>query len=97
MFVERSSTSNSLDALMMVLLRKSAVLTLGIIVVVIGVALLVLPGPGVLVIAAGLGILSIEFPWAKRLIEKAKVFFKQLRRQNQERMVRRRRRSADLP
>lgn len=31
----------------------------------IGVALLVLPGPGLVVIAAGLGVLAIEFAWAR--------------------------------
>jgi uncharacterized protein (TIGR02611 family) len=33
----------------------------------VGVLLLVLPGPGLLVIAAGLGLLSMEFRWAARL------------------------------
>ena len=33
----------------------------------VGVLLLVLPGPGLLVIAAGLGLLSLEFRWAARL------------------------------
>jgi len=32
-----------------------------------GGLLLVLPGPGLLVIAAGLGLLSLEFRWAARL------------------------------
>ncbi|HZS24725.1 MAG TPA: PGPGW domain-containing protein [Gaiellaceae bacterium] len=32
-----------------------------------GGLLLVLPGPGLLVIAAGLGLLSMEFTWAARL------------------------------
>lgn len=33
----------------------------------VGGLLLVLPGPGLLVIAAGLGLLSMEFRWAARL------------------------------
>jgi hypothetical protein len=33
----------------------------------LGGLLLVLPGPGLLVIAAGLGLLSLEFHWAARL------------------------------
>ena len=33
----------------------------------VGGLLLVLPGPGLLVIAAGLGLLSLEFRWATRL------------------------------
>lgn len=37
-------------------------------VLVVGVALLVLPGPGLLVIAGGLLLLSTEYEWAARLL-----------------------------
>jgi hypothetical protein len=37
-----------------------------------GVAMLVLPGPGILVIIAGLAILAKEFTWAERTLDKAK-------------------------
>ncbi len=37
-----------------------------------GIALLVLPGPGWLMIFAGLAILSTEYLWARRLLEKAR-------------------------
>lgn len=40
--------------------------------VVLGIALLVLPGPGWLVIFVGLGVLATEFVWAERLLNKAK-------------------------
>jgi len=33
----------------------------------VGAALMVLPGPGIPVAAAGLGLLSLEFVWARRL------------------------------
>jgi uncharacterized protein (TIGR02611 family) len=36
-----------------------------------GVLMLVLPGPGFVVIAVALAILSLEFAWAGRLLEKA--------------------------
>jgi uncharacterized protein (TIGR02611 family) len=42
----------------------------GFLVVLAGLAMLVLPGPGLLVIAIGLGILALEFVWAERLLEK---------------------------
>jgi tellurite resistance protein TerC len=45
----------------------------GITLLVIGVALLVLPGPGLLVIALALGVLSGEFVWARRLVERLKL------------------------
>jgi hypothetical protein len=37
-----------------------------------GLAMLALPGPGLLAIAAGLGILAGEFHWARRLLEHMK-------------------------
>lgn len=42
----------------------------GVLVVLAGIALLVLPGPGWLVIAIGLGILALEFDPIERLLEK---------------------------
>ena len=39
---------------------------------VLGAIFLVAPGPGVLVLLAGLGILATEFAWAGRAIEKTK-------------------------
>lgn len=37
-----------------------------------GVTMLVLPGPGLLTIAAGLAVLGQDFPWAERLVEGTK-------------------------
>lgn len=39
----------------------------GILVIAVGVALTVLPGPGVLLILGGLGLLAIDYPFAARL------------------------------
>lgn len=41
----------------------------GTAIVVIGIVLLPLPGPGWLIIFLGLGVLSTEFDWARRLLE----------------------------
>src|SRR5712692_4008234 len=49
-------------------LRRIAVAFVGGIVVAVGVVMLVLPGPGILVIPAGLAILATEFQWARRLL-----------------------------
>ena len=46
------------------------VAALGFTVVGAGVALLVLPGPGVIVIIVGLAILATEFAWAERALDK---------------------------
>lgn len=49
------------------LLVRIARSTAGALTVVVGIALTVLPGPGVLLILAGLGILAIDYPFAARL------------------------------
>lgn len=50
--------------------RKVAVGLLGFPVILVGIALLVLPGPGLLVILVGLIIISWEFDWAERYVAK---------------------------
>jgi uncharacterized protein (TIGR02611 family) len=55
------------------LLRKSAVTILGVALLAVGLAMMVLPGPGILVIVAGLGVLATEYVWARTLLAKAKV------------------------
>ena len=52
--------------------KRIAVFVLGMALVVGGVAMLVLPGPGILVIIAGLAVLATEFAWAEHLLDKAK-------------------------
>jgi len=49
-------------------LRRIAVAFVGGIVVAVGVVMLVLPGPAIVVIPAGLAILATEFHWARRLL-----------------------------
>lgn len=52
--------------------RKIVVLVVGVSVIVVGTAMLVLPGPGTVVIPAGLAILATEFIWARRLLKRLK-------------------------
>ena len=52
--------------------KRIAVIVVGSVVVLAGLAMLVLPGPGLLVIAAGLAILASEFDWAERWMERVK-------------------------
>jgi tellurite resistance protein TerC len=49
--------------------RKIAVFVVGSSVVLFGIALLVLPGPAVVVIPVGLAILATEFAWARRWLK----------------------------
>jgi hypothetical protein len=55
-------------------IKRIAILVLGSTVLVIGVALLVLPGPAFIVIPVGLAILAVEFAWARRWLRKAREF-----------------------
>jgi uncharacterized protein (TIGR02611 family) len=54
------------------LLKRIAVGIVGGLVTVVGVIALVVPGPGWLIIFAGLGILATEFAWAAYVLEHAK-------------------------
>ncbi|WP_167666525.1 TIGR02611 family protein [Micromonospora narathiwatensis] len=47
---------------------KIFIALVGAIVVTIGIALIPLPGPGWLIVIAGLGIWALEFIWARRLL-----------------------------
>lgn len=52
--------------------RKIGVLVLGWLLVATGIAALVLPGPGLLLLFAGLALLSTEYAWAKTRVEPVK-------------------------
>lgn len=60
--------------------RKVVVAVIGTTVLLIGIALLVLPGPAIIVIPIGLGILASEFIWARRVIKRGRIFVKRARR-----------------
>lgn len=48
--------------------RRLAVLIVGGSVLLFGILLLVLPGPAIIVIPAGIAILSLEFAWARAFL-----------------------------
>ncbi|HEV2766738.1 MAG TPA: PGPGW domain-containing protein [Acidimicrobiales bacterium] len=52
--------------------RRVAVAVGGGALIIVGVALLALPGPGMVVIVAGLAVLATEFPWAKSWLAAAR-------------------------
>jgi uncharacterized protein (TIGR02611 family) len=52
--------------------KRIAVAVVGGAVVMAGIAMLVLPGPGFVVIIAGLAILATEFAWARAALDRAK-------------------------
>lgn len=53
-------------------LRRLTVTVVGLVVLMVGAVMLVAPGPGFLVIALGLLILSVEYEWARRRLETTK-------------------------
>lgn len=54
------------------LARRIAISVVGFTVLGIGIAMIALPGPAFVVIPAGLGILGLEFAWARRWLQKVK-------------------------
>lgn len=52
--------------------KRFAVSIVGFVIVLAGVAMLVLPGPGILVVIAGLAVLATEYVWAQRALELAR-------------------------
>lgn len=50
--------------------RRIVVAVIGGSVVLLGVAMILLPGPAIIVIPIGLGILGLEFTWARRWLRK---------------------------
>ncbi|CAO5180407.1 Transmembrane protein (PGPGW) [Frankia sp. AiPs1] len=54
------------------LLRRIVLTVLGVAILGIGIAMLVLPGPGFLVVALGFFVLSLEYDWARERFERAR-------------------------
>jgi uncharacterized protein (TIGR02611 family) len=53
-------------------LRKLVVGVFGVSILIVGAAMLLLPGPAVIVIPAGIALLATEFAWARRLLRRVK-------------------------
>jgi uncharacterized protein (TIGR02611 family) len=62
------SPGAGMTALMWRWVRKGAVTVVGMIMLAGGTVMLVLPGPGVAVILAGLALLGTEYGWAARIL-----------------------------
>ncbi len=52
--------------------RRLVIFVIGGTIVLLGVAMIVTPGPAILVIPAGLAVLATEFVWARRLLRRFK-------------------------
>lgn len=78
-------------------MKKFFIALMGGTVILVGIAMLVLPGPGLLVIAGGLALLATEFIWARRALRNAKGTFAKARRKSGLKDWLRRRRAAEKP
>jgi uncharacterized protein (TIGR02611 family) len=70
----RHDDQRPLPARIEIMRRLKAIITtvFGFTVLLVGIAMLVLPGPGLVVIGFGLVILSAEFVWARRALDRMK-------------------------
>lgn len=58
--------------------RKISITAIGGILVVGGLLLFFLPGPGIIVLLGGLALLASEYSWAKKWLEQVRARFKQV-------------------
>jgi tellurite resistance protein TerC len=65
----RSAVTNELLSATYRTARRVAVFVVGSTVVLVGVLMIVLPGPAFIVIPTGLAILALEFAWARRWLK----------------------------
>ena len=52
--------------------KRAAVFVLGVALLAVGLVMFVTPGPGIVLVVAGLAVLATEFAWAEHLLDKAK-------------------------
>jgi uncharacterized protein (TIGR02611 family) len=77
--------------------KRIVVFVVGVALVAVGLAMLVLPGPGLLVIILGLIVLATEFVWAEVMLDKARARAKQAGGAAKQGLSRLRRKKADAP
>jgi uncharacterized membrane protein YqgA involved in biofilm formation len=62
--------------------KRFIVIVVGSTILLMGIAMIVLPGPAVLVIPVGLGVLATELVWARKLLNKLKSTFQKGKEKN---------------
>ncbi len=63
--------------------RRLVVAVVGVTVVLVGIIMIFTPGPAVVVIPLGLGILATEFVWARTLLHHVKERISKMRAKNE--------------
>ena len=64
----------------MPVVRKVVYSVIGLTVLLLGVVMVVLPGPAIIFIPLGLAILASEYAWARRIIRRGRVFVEKAKR-----------------
>ncbi len=62
--------------------KRVIVIVIGSTILAAGIAMIVLPGPAVVVVPIGLAVLATEFVWARRLLTRVKERIERLRNGN---------------
>jgi len=60
-------------------LRRFLIGTIGFSVVLIGLVMIVLPGPAIIIVPPGVGILASEFAWARRVWRRGTILVSRIR------------------
>jgi tellurite resistance protein TerC len=60
--------------------KRLIVIVVGSTVLLMGIAMIVLPGPAILVIPVGLSVLATELVWARKLLSKLKKYISKRKR-----------------
>ena len=60
--------------------KRLVIAVTGFTVLIVGISMILFPGPAILVIPTGLGILATEFVWARRLLKMAKNTFSKIKK-----------------
>ncbi len=75
---ERLNKKFHLDRMPVV--RKVVYSVIGLTVLLLGIVMIVLPGPAIIFIPLGLAILASEYAWARRIIRRGRVFVEKAKR-----------------
>ncbi|MBK5277039.1 MAG: PGPGW domain-containing protein [Desulfuromonadales bacterium] len=62
--------------------KRLVVTVIGFTILAAGIAMIVLPGPAIVVIPVGLAILATEFIWARKLLDTVKERIERMRKRN---------------
>ena len=64
----------------MPVVRKVVYSVIGLTILLLGVVMIVLPGPAIVFIPLGLAVLASEYAWARRIIRRGRVFVEKAKR-----------------